>query len=109
MVELCERFGAYRMYAELEQLDSDIGRGLSQRHDSVLHSLRTGGRLGISEPPRALAVRTSYFREEYAYGNQVRIDGIGPFLHHPAFVDAARKVHGRAVIEPAIAYANLMV
>jgi hypothetical protein len=109
MVELCERFGAYRMYAELEQLDSDIGRGLSQRHDSVLNFLRTGGRLGINEPPRALAVRTSYFREEYAYGTQVRIDGIEPFLHHPAFVDAARKVHGRAVIEPAIAYANLMV
>ncbi len=109
MVELCERFGAYRMYAELEQLDSDIGRGLSQRHDSLVNFIRTGGRLGRDEPPRALAVRTSYFREEYAYGTQVRIEGIEPFLHHDAFVDAARRVHGRPVIEPAIAYANLMV
>jgi hypothetical protein len=57
----------------------------------------------------ALAVRTSYFREEYAYGDQERIAGIGPFLSHPGLVDAARAVHGRPVIEPAIAYANLMV
>jgi len=109
MVELCERFGAYRMYAELEQLDTDIGRGLSQRHDSIVNFIRTGGRLGRDEPPQALAVRTSYFREEYAYGTNVRIDGIQSFLRHEAFVDAARKVHRRAVIEPAIAYANLMV
>src|SRR5690348_14346849 len=80
MVELCERFGAYRMYAELEQLDSEIGRGLSQRHDSVVNFIRTGSRLGADEPPRALAVRTSYFREEYAYGDHVRIEGIQPFL-----------------------------
>jgi hypothetical protein len=109
MVELCERFGAYRMYAELEQLDSEIGRGLSQRHDSVVNFIRTGGRLGTNEPRRALAVRTSYFREEYAYGETARIEGIQPFLHHDALVEAARAVHGRAVIEPAIAYANLMV
>ena len=57
----------------------------------------------------ALAVRTSYFREEYAYGNEVRIAGIEPFLHHEAFIEAARAIHGRPVIEPAIAYANLMV
>ena len=109
MVDLCERFGAYRMYAEHEQLDTDIGRGLSQRHDSLVNFIRTGGRFGHDESPRALAVRTSYFREEYAYGTQVRIAGIEPFLHHEAFRDAARKVHGRPVVEPAIAYANLMV
>ena len=109
MVELCERFGAYRMYAEHEQHQTDIGRGLSQRHDSLVNFIRTGGRFGHDESPRSLAVRTSYFREEYAYGTQVRISGIEPFLRHEAFVDAARKVHGRRVIEPAIAYANLMV
>ncbi len=109
MVELCERFGAYRMYAELEQLDTDIGRGLSQRHDSVVNFIRTGGRLAMSESPKSLAVRTSYFREEYAYGTTARIEGIEPFLHHEGFLDAARQVHGRPVIEPAIAYANLMV
>ena len=64
---------------------------------------------GADEPVSALAVRTSYFREEYAYGNEIRIAGIEPFLHHPAFVEAARAIHGRPIIEPAIVYANLMV
>jgi hypothetical protein len=109
MVELCERFGRYRMYLEHEQIASDIGHGLAQRQDALSNFLATNGLAGVPEPMSALAVRTSYFREEYAYGNEPRIGGIEPFLHHPAFVDAARAIHGRPVIEPAIAYANLMV
>ena len=109
MVELCARFGRYRMYLEHEKLETDIGRGLAQRQDALANFLRTGGLAGADEPVSALAVRTSYFREEYAYGNEELIDGIGPFLHHPAFVEAAQAIHGRPVIEPAIAYANLMV
>jgi hypothetical protein len=110
MVDLCERFGRYRMYAEHEQIDTEISHGLSQRHDSVRNFLRTGGRAGKGEStPDALAARTSYFREEYAYGREERIDGIGAFLYHDGLTDAARRVHGRPVIEPAIAYANLMV
>jgi hypothetical protein len=109
MVDLCERFGRYRMYLEHEQLETDIGRGLAQRHDALTNFLRTGGSTGADEPVSALAVRTSYFREEYAYGQTARIDGIEPFLHHPAFVAAAQAIHGRPVIEPAIAYANLMI
>jgi hypothetical protein len=109
MVELCERFGRYRMYIEHEQLETDIGRGLSQRHDALLNFLRTGGLSRAEESGYTLAARTSYFREEYAYGQEVRIEGIEPFLHHPGFVEAARTVHRRPVVEPAIAYANLMV
>ncbi|HTL86841.1 MAG TPA: hypothetical protein VL856_16780 [Acidimicrobiia bacterium] len=109
MVALCERFGRYRMYAEHEQRDESITEGLAQRHDALTNFLRTGGLARASEPIEALAVRTSYFREEYAYGRDERIDGIAPFLYHPAFVEAAQRIHGRAVIEPAIAYANLMV
>jgi hypothetical protein len=109
MVDLCERFGRYRMYIEHEQLDTEIGRGLSQRHDALTNFLHTGGLSGTDESPLTLAARTSYFREEYAYGQTARIDGIEPFLHHSGFIDAAKEVHGRAVVEPAIAYANLMV
>ncbi len=106
MVDLCERFGSYRMYAEHEQHDTPVGDGLAQRHDALTNFLRSGSG---GEPIEALAVRTSYFREEYAYGSRSRIDGIEAFVAHPAFVEAARAIHGRAVIEPAIAYANLMV
>jgi hypothetical protein len=109
MVDLCERFGRYRMYVEHEQLDTDIGRGLSQRHDAVTNFLRTGGLSAADESGYTLAARTSYFREEYAYGQEALIAGIEPFLHHEGFVRAAQEVHGRQVIEPAIAYANLMV
>jgi hypothetical protein len=109
MVDLCERFGRYRMYIEHEQLETDIGRGLSQRHDAVANFLRTGGLSAADESPYTLAARTSYFREEYAYGQRALIDGIEPFLHCDAFVAGAQRVHGRPVIEPAIAYANLLV
>jgi hypothetical protein len=109
MVDLCERFGRYRMYLEHEKIVTDVGEGLAQRQDALANFLATGGLAAAQEPVSALAVRTSYFREEYAYGDEMLIDGIGPFLHHPAFVDAARRIHGRPVVEPAIAYANLMV
>ena len=108
MIRLCERFGSYGMYSQ-ENVDSEIGRGLSQRHDSVLNFLRTGGRHGRHEPVATLAARTNYFREEYAYGQRALIDGIEPYLNHAGFTDAARLVHGRPVIEPAIVFANLMV
>jgi len=108
MVALCERVGGYRMYADREKVDTDIGRGLSQRQDAVSNHLRTGGRTGADESLGTLARRTSYFREEFAYGGY-RVDGIEPFLGHPALFDAAVAIHGRPVIEPAIVYGNLMV
>ena len=57
----------------------------------------------------AAAARTSYFREEYAYGTEAHIGGVEAFLHNRALVDGAVRVHGRPVIEPAIAFANLMI
>lgn len=109
MVRLCAENAPYHTYATHERIDAAIGQGLSQRHDAVMNFVRTGGIARADEPPEALTVRTSYFREEYAYGNEERAPGIGPFLHLDAFVEAARAVHGRDVVEPAIVYANLMV
>ncbi len=109
MLELARRFGRYRTYGEHEKIELEIGRGLLQRHDSVLNFLRTGGLRATEEDTLVLGARTTYFREEYAYGDTEHIDGIGPFLHSERLADAARAVHGRDVIVPAIAYANLMV
>jgi hypothetical protein len=108
MVRLCERYGSYGMYSQ-EHVDSEIGKGLPQRVDAARNFVRSGGRFGRDEPPAVLAARTNYFREEYAYGQQVLIEGIEPYLHHEGFVEAARQIHGRPVIEPAIVFANLMV
>jgi len=108
MVDLCERFGRYGMYSQ-ENVESEIGRGLTQRHDAVMNFLRSGGRHGRHESIERLAARTNYFREEYAYGTEPLIDGVEPFLFHEGFVDAARAIHDREVVEPAIVFANLMV
>lgn len=108
MVALCERFGRYGMYSQ-EASEAEIGQGLAQRHDAVMNFIRSGGRFGRKEPLHVLAARTNYFREEYAYGDDVRFAGIEPFLRHEGFLAAARAVHGRPVIEPAIVYANILV
>jgi hypothetical protein len=108
MIRLCERFGSYGMYSQ-EASESEIGQGLAQRHDAVINYVKSGGRFGSQEPLAQLAARTNYFRESYAYGDDILIDGIQPFLHHEGFVEAARAVHGRPEIVPAIVYANILV
>jgi len=107
MLRLCERFGRYGTYAE-ESIADDFGAGLAQRHDAALNFVRTGGRFARREPVARLAARTNYFRETYAYDRPV-VPGIEPFLHHEGLADAARRVHGRPIVEPSIVYANLLV
>jgi len=108
MVRLCEGFGSFKMYSE-EPTFAGIGEGLPARWDAIRNFVRTGGRFGRSEPLQVLAARTNYFRETYAYGHDVRVEGVEPFLYHEGFVEAARRLYGRPVIEPAIVYANLLV
>src|SRR6185503_4304384 len=107
MVRLCERFGRYKMYSE-EAAAVQIGEGLTQRHDAVLNFIRTGGRFGRRAEVAELAARTNYFRESYAYGAEI-VPGAEGFRTHPAFVAAARAIHGRPVVEPAIVYANILL
>ncbi len=108
MCELAARFGRYGLYSQ-EKAEVEIGEGLAQRHDAVLNFLKTGGRRQRDEPLARLASRTHYVRESYASGERVLIDGIEPFLHHEGFVERAREIHGRPVIEPAIVYANVLL
>jgi hypothetical protein len=108
MLRLAEAYGTYRTYSE-ERTEHNYG-DLPQRIDAASNYVRTGGRFGRrDEPVAALADRTNYFRETYAYGEDVRAPGIEPFLHHEGFLAAARALHGRDVIVPAIVYANLLL
>ncbi len=107
MLRLCEGFGRYGTYAE-EAIEDDFGGGLAQRHDAAMNFVRTGGRFGRRESVARLAARTNYFRETYAYDRPL-VPGIEPFLHHPGFLEAARKIFGRRIVEPNIVYANLLV
>jgi len=108
MVRLCERYGSYGMYSE-EPTFAGIGQGLPARYDAVRNFIKTGGRFGRSEDLQKLAARTNYFRETYAYGREIKAPGVEPFLNHEGMIAAARTLHGRPVIEPAIVFANLLV
>lgn len=100
-------FGAYRLYAEHEQIQLPIGPGFMPRHDAVRNFLRS--RVGADESAEAVGARTSYFREEYAYGAEQRLSGVAVLRDHQPFVEAARRIHDRPVIVPAIVYANLFL
>jgi hypothetical protein len=108
MVSLCESFAGYGLYVT-ERSEGDFAPDLAQRHDAAANYVRTGGRLARQEPVATLALRTNYLRESYAYGDEVFAAGIEAFLLHEALLDAARQLHGRPVIEPAIAYANILL
>ncbi|MDG2307617.1 MAG: hypothetical protein P8R42_23770 [Candidatus Binatia bacterium] len=109
LLRLCERFGSYGLYSE-EGLNEGIGEGLPQRFDSAFNFIRTGGRFGrTNQDINDLIARTNYFRETYAYGQDIQAPGIEPFLHFEGFVEAAREIFGRPIIEPAIVFANLLL
>ncbi len=108
-MRLCERFGSYGLYSE-EGLNDGIGEGLPQRFDAAFNFVKTGGRFGRrGEDLEALVARTNYFRETYAYGDEIYAPGIEPFLHYQGFVEAAREIFDRPVVEPAIVFANILL
>ncbi|HLG01208.1 MAG TPA: hypothetical protein VI916_12100 [Acidimicrobiia bacterium] len=102
-------FAGYGQYSE-EGFDTRFAPALAQRYDAVINFLRTGGRFGRrDEPAEQLLARTNYFRETYVYGEEVFSRDLAFLMHHDRLLEAARELHGRAVIEPSILYANVMV
>src|SRR5690606_18597573 len=62
MLRLAEAHGTYRTYSE-ERTEQNYG-DLPQRIDAAANHVRTGGRFGRRDEPKAkLADRTNYFRE----------------------------------------------
>ena len=108
LVGLAEAFGAYGLYAA-ERNASSFAPGLFERIDTVRSFLRTGGRTGDGGTPEQLLARTSYFREAYAYGDDVAAPGIEAFRTHEELFAIARRLHDRPIIEPAIVYANILL
>jgi hypothetical protein len=109
LVQLCEKFGSYGMYSE-EGLNEGIGEGLPQRFDAAFNFVRTGGRLGLRDADLGtLVARTNYFRETYAYGDEIRSPGIEPVYQNPRLIEAAKQIFDRPIVEPAIVYANILL
>jgi hypothetical protein len=108
------RYGEHRSLgrpATLEQRRSlAFAPGIGQRADAARNFVRTGGRFGRrSEPASLLRARTSYFREEYAYGRDLVAPGIEMFLFNEHLKRAAQRVFELPVVIPRIAYGNLLV
>jgi hypothetical protein len=109
MLRIAESFGSFGTYAD-EASNDGLGEQLPQRFDVGLNYVRAGiGGTGNDDDEQTAMRRTNYFRETYAYGDDVLAAGIEPFMHHPALTDAARKISGRDIIVPAIVYANLLI
>ncbi len=96
----------YGMYSN-EGFDTGYAPTIAQRHDTILNYLRDNA--DTPEPIGALAARTNYFRETYAYGEEITAPGIEPFYRHEGLVSAAAALFDRPVVVPAIVYANILV
>jgi len=112
MVRIAERYGSYATYGA-ESAAEETGQrrfapAIAQRYDAAMNFVRSGGRFGRREATAVLAARTNYFRETYFY-EKPRVAGIDCFLHHPGFLEGARRVHGRPLVVPSIVYANLLL
>jgi len=109
LLDLRDRYGTFGAYSE-EGFPTAFAPDLAQRHDAAANFVRTGGRFGRRDEPKAmLAARTNYFRETYSYGTETRIDGVEAFRDHAALVTAAQELFGRPIVIPAIVYANVLV
>src|SRR5436190_1678160 len=103
VVRMWHDFGAYGQYSN-EGFDTQFAPELPQRYDARENFVRTGGRFRRDEDKGVLGARTNYFRETYAYGEEVFVEGVEILMHSDALLDAARELHGRPVIVPAIVY-----
>ena len=109
MLRLAENFGSFGPYANEAENDG-IGEDLPQRFDAAFNYIAHGmdGREN-KDDARTAAARTNYFRETYAYGDEVRALGVEPFMNHPALAETARKISGVERIVPAIIFANILI
>src|SRR3954453_22075863 len=108
VVRIWHDFGEYGQYSN-EGFPTQFAPELPQRYDARENFVRSGGRFRRNEDRGRLGARTNYFRETYAYGQERFIDGVEVLLESPALLEAARQLHGRPVIVPAIVYANILL
>ncbi len=106
---LAAAYGGHGMYSNEAENDG-IGDDRPQRFDAINNYIAS-----YKDVPKdkvdfsMIAARNNYFRETYAYGEEIYAPGIEPFLYHEGMMEAAREIFGRPLIEPAIVFANILV
>src|SRR3954453_21457338 len=108
VVRIWHDFGEYGQYSN-EGFATQFAPELPQRSDARENFVRSGGRFARDEDKGLLGARTNYFRETYAYGDEVFAPGVDVLMHAEPLLEAARELHGRPVIVPAIVYANILL
>src|SRR4051794_40432350 len=108
VVRIWHDFGSYGQYSN-EGFATQFAPELPQRYDARENFVRSGGRFERDEDKGLLGARTNYFRETYAYGDEVFAAGVDVLMHAEPLLEAARELHGRPVIVPAIVYANILL
>jgi hypothetical protein len=109
MLLIAESFGSFGTYAD-EGSNDGLGEKLPQRFDVGLNYVVGGiDGTGNADDEQTAMRRTNYFRETYAYGDDIRAAGIEPFMEQATLKETARKISGRETIVPAIVYANLLI
>lgn len=109
MLRIAEGFGSFGTYAD-EATSEGLGEDLPQRFDVGLNYVDRGlDGSGNQDDADTAASRTNYFRETYAYGEDVRASGIEPFIEHPLMQATAKKISACEEVVPAIVYANLLI
>src|SRR3954471_23049954 len=103
VVRIWHDFGSYGQYSN-EGFPTQFAPELPQRYDARENFVRSGGRFARTEGTGLLGARTNYFRETYAYGDDVFVEGVEVLMHHAGLIAAAQELHGRPVIVPAIVY-----
>jgi hypothetical protein len=95
----------YRPYGQRPEPEG-FGKGIAHRYDVARNFVFSRVRDGID--PSTLLSRTNFFRETFAYEAPL-FPEIGFFQALPKFVDAAREVTGKAIVQPGLVYINLLV
>lgn len=109
MLRIAESFGSFGPYSN-EASNDGLGEQLPQRFDAALNYFSAGiDGHGTEDDEVTAARRTNYFRETYAYGDEVQAAGIEAFMTRPELSRTARRITARSVIVPAIVYANLLI
>lgn len=106
--QAAEAFGPYHTYVSAP-LGAGLGKGLVRRHDAVMHHYQSRLRAGIAEPLDVFAARTNLLRGTYGERGALGVADAGGLWHHPGYLDAARRVSGRALVVPTMLYANIML
>jgi hypothetical protein len=106
--DLAARFGPFRSYVE-RPLQEGLGKGLTRRHDALMHFYRRRAAAGLQEKMSVIAARTNLYRGTLAEPGAAVFPGAEGLWRHPAFATAAGRLTGKPLVRPSMLYANILL